>query len=70
MSKRKDFCVFAAFLHDDYCDAVLEYDEDTGDLVAVYCPECGEPIYFDDWKDDPEATQNWTACPICEIIFN
>lgn len=70
MSKsRKGFCLFAALLNDDYA-APLEYDEETGDLVAVHCPECGEPIYFEDWYNDLEATQNWTACPVCETAFD
>ena len=25
------------------------------------CPECGEPIYRDDWKN-----HNWSICPVCE----
>lgn len=62
--------MFAAFLQDDYCNAALEYDEDTGDLVAVYCPKCGKPIYYTDWCDDLEATQNWTVCPICKVEYD
>ena len=28
------------------------------------CPECGEPLYAEDW---PEC--NWDTCPICEFEF-
>lgn len=32
------------------------------------CPECGEPLYEDDWGC--EATGNWHYCPICEFDFH
>lgn len=30
------------------------------------CPECGEPVYNDDW-DDPNWV--WDECPICGTPF-
>lgn len=30
------------------------------------CPECGEPIYYCDWKDK-EVDRN--CCPICETEY-
>lgn len=27
------------------------------------CPECGEPIYFEDWED----YENWDVCPVCDF---
>ena len=29
------------------------------------CPECGEPIYFEDWKDH----EDWSVCPVCECLW-
>ena len=29
------------------------------------CPECGEPIYKDDWND----YESWTICPVCDFDF-
>lgn len=29
------------------------------------CPECGDPIYEDDWSDD-----ELDACPICDFSWN
>lgn len=28
------------------------------------CPECGEPILFEDWRG-----HDWDYCPICEFEF-
>lgn len=28
------------------------------------CPECGEPLYEEDWKH-----HNWETCPICGFEF-
>ena len=28
------------------------------------CPECGEPIFCDDWLN-----HNWRICPVCETNF-
>ena len=32
-----------------------------------HCPECGEPLYEDDWGLD--STDGWAMCPICEVYF-
>lgn len=29
------------------------------------CPECGEPLYCEDWNEHDD----WTTCPICEFDF-
>lgn len=29
------------------------------------CPECGEPIY----KDDYGIMDSWNVCPVCEFIL-
>ena len=29
------------------------------------CPECGEPIYEDDWEDHDD----WEVCPVCGFDF-
>lgn len=28
------------------------------------CPECGEPLYAEDWPE-----HNWDTCPICGFKF-
>lgn len=28
------------------------------------CPECGEPLFCEDWK-----RHNWETCPICGFEF-
>lgn len=30
------------------------------------CPECGEPIYEEDWEDNHF---HWYMCPVCEICW-
>ena len=32
------------------------------------CPECGEPVYADDWDDSEFALA--TICPICQFDQN
>lgn len=32
------------------------------------CPECGEPVYADDWDDSEFALA--TICPICQFDPN
>lgn len=48
----------------------VEYGEGAKERVSKFtnieeawyiCPECGEPIYFDDWADE----ENFMRCPIC-----
>ena len=36
-----------------------------------YCPECGEPIYEEDWEDFDfvDGNDNF-ICPVCESILN
>jgi len=29
------------------------------------CPECGEPVYLCDWKDEDFNTEEGFGCPIC-----
>ena len=53
---------FAEYLDEAY-GCVVVYDEETGLVESVECPECGEPILFADWSDID--TENWTRCPIC-----
>lgn len=60
------FVETAEFCSDAY-DVNLYYD-DEGALEGFECPNCGEPIYYDDFKDSKD-TENWLMCPICEEIF-
>ena len=49
-----------------HCDTEITIEWDVeNDGYEVICPECGEPIYFDDWT--AEETADWSMCPICEI---
>ena len=41
----------------DYC-TLVDFDE-----RFFICPECGEPIYDEDWNDTD--FENNTICPIC-----
>lgn len=45
------------------------YDFDGADAIEAFeCPNCGEPIYFEDWRLSSES-KNWLMCPICEEDF-
>ncbi len=39
------------------------YDED-----CVYCPECGDPIYREDFPEI-DADNKYYYCPVCETGF-
>lgn len=45
----------AKYLEETY-DTVVDYDQE-----YFICPECQEPIYFDDYPEVPDE-----YCPICE----
>ena len=53
---------FGEYLEEAYGCAII-YDEETGLIESVECPDCAEPILFEDWSDID--TENWTICPIC-----
>lgn len=40
----------------------IQIDEGEGFFI---CPECGEPLYKEDWEDHG----NWDVCPVCEFNF-
>ena len=42
-----------------YCEEVFGMSLNTKEGYFV-CPECGEPLYEDDWK-----RHWWETCPIC-----
>ena len=48
-----------------YCETTygIQYDRDEEFFI---CPECGEPIYFEDWDG---VGENWETCPICDFSF-
>lgn len=40
------------------------------DEGCFYCPNCGEPIYFEDWDETDLLNGNDEGmCPICEAII-
>ena len=43
------------------CGSAFEAGENDG--LWFVCPECGEPILFEDWVDDKELADG--CCPIC-----
>ena len=52
----------------DYCVAVCgSYYDETDDFVT--CPECGEPIYREDWVFEDYCDGKDRKCPICETIL-
>ena len=46
-----------------YCEEVYGTTLDTKEGYFV-CPECAEPLYFEDWPK-----HNWETCPICGFEF-
>ena len=49
-----------------YCEATCGIFVDWEERF-FHCPECGEPLYGDDWSLD--STDGWGMCPICETYF-
>lgn len=52
-------------------EAAAKFCEDTfGSYVDweerfFHCPECDEPLLFEDWND-----HDWSMCPVCENYWN
>ena len=46
-----------------YCEEVFGMSLNTEEGYFV-CPECGEPLYENDWK-----RHWWETCPICGFEF-
>lgn len=50
--------------------AAAQYCEETYGVYVNWdeewflCPECGEPLYADDFED-----WDWASCPICDFDF-
>ena len=61
---------FAKFLVNTY--GVMAYiddpDEDADENV-VYCPDCDEPIYEEDYPYNGYDDEPY-ECPICETVFD
>lgn len=34
------------------------------------CPECGEPIYEEDWSEEEVCNEDGFFCPVCELMLN
>lgn len=47
-----------------YCEEVYGMTMNTKEGYFV-CPECGEPIFEEDWRDH----DGWEVCPICGFEF-
>lgn len=62
---------FAKFLVDTY--GVMAYIDDPSedaDENVVYCPECGEGVYEEDYPMIEVTDDGYFMCPICEEIFD
>lgn len=46
-----------------YCVETFRVQADLEDRFFI-CPECGEPIYEEDWEG-----YDLSMCPICETYF-
>ena len=63
---KKGFYKMIDFMIEAY--GVRSYqDNDDDEDLWFECPECGEPILYEDWKDDEEL-MNY-HCPICEFYY-
>jgi hypothetical protein len=47
-----------------YCRREYGVHVDNGEEFFI-CPDCGEPLYADDWDD----YKNWDECPVCAFNF-
>lgn len=47
-------------------DTIISLDDEDNDN-CVYCPECGEPIYEEDYPEIERGSNGSGICPICEI---
>lgn len=65
MKKWIDFANHLKKYYDTLC--IINYEE--VDDNVVYCPECGEPIYEDDFPEIEIDDDNCYICPICESCF-
>ena len=48
------------------CEADYGVQVDWGEEFFV-CPECGDPIYSSDYKDEDFIKNDYYICPICEL---
>ena len=56
----------ATYCEEAFGSPIIE-NEDTGAVEAFVCPNCGDPIYYEDWSSTD--TENWHVCPICGEEF-
>lgn len=67
MSNFNAFLNTMEFCYETY-GSVPIINEDTQQIEGFICPNCGDPIYFEDWTY--EETDNWLSCPICGEYFD
>lgn len=61
---------FAKFLVDTYgVMAYIDNPDEDADENVVYCPDCGEPIYEEDYSYNGYDDEPF-ECPICETVFD
>lgn len=49
----------AAKLCEELFGTFIDWDE-----RFFICPECDEPLYFEDWEN-----HDWHSCPVCETYW-
>lgn len=61
---------FAKFLVETYgVMAYIDDPSDDADENVVYCPECGEGVYEEDYPYNGYDGEPY-ECPICETVFD
>lgn len=67
MKTFSDFYLFKKMAK--YCKrrygSILFLDKVTEDIAGFTCPECGDPIWFEDWV----GADRYMSCPNCGEIF-
>ena len=56
------WCYVAELCEEEYG---VQYDREEDFFI---CPECGESLYFIDWKNDIDFSED-IFCPICDFYF-
>ena len=49
--------------------AYIDDPSEDADENVVYCPDCGEPIYEEDYPYNGYDDEPY-ECPICETVFD
>jgi hypothetical protein len=66
-----DFLKEAKYCFENYGSCyICERDKDYKEIIIGFiCPSCGEPIHYEDYKDEEWEDEPWSYCPVCDAIF-